>query len=365
MDIFGAIAGNIFANIQKTFYITKKKREKLLLRRQKSPKIAFCPHFNTFLRLQCAVTTAFSLSLHTECSGVSYARLCPLRPGRWRFASRPEITLTNIILSIIPYMFRRIFQNMPPVTKNLLIINVLVWALCNLVPQFGAHIEHYAALYYWDSPFFQPWQLFTYMFVHIDFMHLFFNMFALLMFGGIIERALGSKRFLFYYVSCGLGAAFIQEGVFAYMAGHYSGLISPSNIAFLRENIESVSATGFVRGTPEQLAFVQTPEAIHYMQLMLTSTIGASGAVYGILLAFGMLFPNMPIYIMFIPVPIKAKWVVIGYGVIEVLSGISSMSGVSADNVAHFAHLGGMLFGIIMLLIWKKKGVINNGFGGY
>ena len=81
--------------------------------------------------------------------------------------------------------------------------------------------------------------------------------------------------------------------------------------------------------------------------------------------AFGMLFPNMPIYIMFIPVPIKAKWVVIGYGVIEVLSGISSMSGVSADNVAHFAHLGGMLFGIIMLLIWKKKGVINNGFGGY
>lgn len=221
-------------------------------------------------------------------------------------------------------------RNLPPVTKNLLIINILIWLVQEFVPSIGMSMDRYCALYYVESPLFYPWQLFTYMFMHGGFTHLFFNMFALLMFGGLIERTMGSGRFLFFYISCGVGAALIQEGVFAIMANHLYGII---------DNAEYITAD----------------IALRYQSMMLTPTVGASGAIYGILLAFGMLYPNMPLYIMFIPVPMKAKWVVLGYGVLELTMGIGNID----SSVAHFAHLGGMLFAFLMIFYWKKKGVFH------
>lgn len=228
------------------------------------------------------------------------------------------------------------FRNLPPVTKNLLIINTLVW-LATLIPSIQNALLQYCALYYVESPYFGAWQLVTYMFLHVDFTHLFFNMFALLMFGGIIEWTLGSKRFLVYYLSCGIGAALIQEGVFALM--------------FIPDH-ELVARTAYVMS---EIGYSADPAVINMAARLAVPTLGASGAIYGILLAFGMLYPNREIYLMFIPVGIKAKWMVIGYGVLELAMGL----GGSGDGVAHFAHLGGMIFGFLLLLYWKKRGDFN------
>lgn len=243
-------------------------------------------------------------------------------------------------------MFRRLFQDLPPVTKNLLIINFIVWIVINFFNR-GDVVVEYGALYYMGSPLFKPYQLVTYMFIQRDFMHLFFNMFALLMFGRTLEYVFGSKRFLFYYISCGIGAALIQMGVFALMIGDYE----------LPMAVEQALMSGFdsARMTPMEYQQLMHGAGQYY----LIPTIGASGAVYGILLGFGMLFPNQPLYLMFIPVPIKAKWMVIGYGVIELTQGLGQFSG---DNVAHFAHLGGMIIGLFIILYWKRKGSIGHGF---
>lgn len=253
-------------------------------------------------------------------------------------------------------MFRNLFRNLPPVTKNLLIINVLVWLLMEFVPSLSMDIERYCSLYYWESTDFGVWQLFTYMFIHGGFSHLFFNMFALLMFGGIIERSLGSARFLFYYISCGIGAALIQEGVFALMAMRYHEIFTPDQVYTIIDQASYLAHGGYFTNP-----IFHDPAAQNFVWLLQVPTVGASGAIFGILLAFGLLYPNLPMYIMFIPVPVKAKWVVIGYGVIELLMGIWNVD----SSVAHFAHLGGMFFGLLMILYWKKKGTIGNGFGGY
>ena len=204
-------------------------------------------------------------------------------------------------------------------------------------------IENYAGLHYFSSTLFYPSQLLTYMFVQVEFSHLFFNMFALFMFGGLLERTLGSQRFLFYYVSCGIGAALIQEGVYALMLDKYDSLIDPITLAEIQQKGSGILKQG--------MNYVD-PTLANYNLLLNNATIGASGAVYGILLAFAMYFPNMPLYLFFIPIPIKAKWMVLGYAAIELLLGLSNRAG---DNVAHFAHLGGMLIGIIMILWWRKR----------
>ncbi|MDE6832394.1 MAG: rhomboid family intramembrane serine protease, partial [Muribaculaceae bacterium] len=202
-------------------------------------------------------------------------------------------------------------------------------------------------LHYFTSDHFLPSQLFTYMFMHESFMHLFFNMFALFMFGGIIEQVMGSKRFLFYYISCGIGAALIQEGVFAIMISHLSDSMDPRLLGEIKMN----GAAALEKG----LNF-SNMAAAKLNILINIPTLGASGAIYGVLLAFGFIFPKRPIYLMFIPIPIQARWMVIGYGAIELLQAMSNNPG---DNVAHLAHLGGMIFGLLMLLWWRKKKVIN------
>jgi len=203
------------------------------------------------------------------------------------------------------------FSSIPTVTRNLLILNAVVWGACNLFPSLP--LADILGLHDIKNGGFYLYQLITYQFTHVAFFHLFFNMFALYMFGRVLENYWGPSRFFTYYMVTGIGAGLIQL-------------------------------------------------AICYFQDIYSVTIGASGAVFGILLAFGMIFPNVELMIIPIPIPIKAKYLVIGYGVLELSMGVISFSG---DNVAHFAHLGGMLFGIILILYWRKKnGNYQMGGGG-
>lgn len=250
------------------------------------------------------------------------------------------------------------FGMMPPVTKNLIIINLIVWLAMFVLPaKIGTGLEDFGGLHYFRASDFNLAQLLTYMFMHstTGFAHIFFNMFSLWMFGMTLERTLGSARFLFYYISCGIGAALVQELVWA--------LTWEDTFVRLFANANHVDFSQ-ARDILEQWG--NTVEGRHYIRenLNIFVTIGASGAIYGVLLAFGMLFPNAPLYLFFIPVPIKAKWMVLGMGVIEVLIGLSEAAGRS-DGVAHFAHLGGMIFGFFIILYWKKKGTFNGGYGGY
>ena len=218
------------------------------------------------------------------------------------------------------------FAFLPTVVKNLLIINVLFF-LATIAAQsvFRIDLADYLGLHYIGASDFQPFQLVTYMFMHGSFAHLFFNMFALWMFGNTLENIWGANRFLLFYFVCGIGAGLVQE------------LVQYIQYATTLQAYTSVNMGGHIIPMGEYLN-------------MLT-TVRASGAVYGILLAFGMMFPNSTLYIYF-AIPIKAKWFVLLYGVIELFSGL----GGAADGVAHFAHFGGMLFGLILILYWKLKG---------
>lgn len=245
---------------------------------------------------------------------------------------------------------------MPPVTKNLIIINFLIWIAMVVSPKIQWTLSEYCALHYAGGSDFNPAQLFTYMFMHDThgLTHVAFNMFTLFMFGITLEQVVGSRRFLFFYISCGIGAALIQEAVWACTVD-----------SMVNNHIEMVVAQ-FSSDAHISVkdAYAMIPEAqLHALRLSMENaltTVGASGAVYGILLAFGMIFPNRPLFLLFLPVPIKAKWMVIGYGVIELMLGVFS----SADGIAHFAHLGGMIFGVLIILYWKRHGVLPR-HGGY
>ena len=217
------------------------------------------------------------------------------------------------------------FRVLPPVVKNLLIINILLYLATFTMNRFHIDLTDYLGLHFFMASDFKPYQLITYMFMHGNFEHLFFNMFALWMFGNTLENIWGSKRFLLFYMVCGVGAGLCQE------------VVQYIQYATTLAQYDSVNLGGG-----------QVISMANYLNLM--NTVGASGAIYGLLLAFGMMFPNSMIYLYFF-VPIKAKWFVIGYAVIELVSGF-----IGGGNVAHFAHLGGMLFGLVLILIWKKKG---------
>ena len=244
---------------------------------------------------------------------------------------------------------RSLWASIMPVTKHLLIINLVVWLATIVLRQRGiVELNDWFGLHFWKGSDFNVFQLFTYMFMHADFSHIFFNMFSLWMFGSLLERALGSKRYLFYYISCGLGAALVQEVVWQFS---------------WQSILQSFVAGGASMSIDDIINGVNAGHADFTMDAFYNSlvTIGASGAVFGLLLAFGVIFPNIPLYLFFIPIPIKAKWMVIGYGIIELFFGVThTMSG-----VAHYAHLGGMLAGIIMILYWKHNGTLMRGNGFY
>lgn len=241
------------------------------------------------------------------------------------------------------------FRNIPPVTKNLLIINVLIWLACTLLPGFGASMDRSCGLHYFTSPEFRFWQPITYMFMHGGFSHVLFNMFGVVMFGAVIERVFGSARYLLFYLTVGVGAALVQEGVYAIwihsLASSLPVGVTMSEIAVKGAELISngMNWTDSTLGTINQLINVPT--------------VGASGALFGVLLAFAMIFPNMPLYIMFIPVPVKAKWMVLSYGVLELFFGVTGLQ----SGVAHFAHLGGMVVALLLIIYWRKRGEINSG----
>ncbi len=211
-------------------------------------------------------------------------------------------------------------RNSSPATTNIIIINVLVMIMIVLNEQFM--IEHFA-LFYPASPYFRPWQFITHMFMHGGFWHIFFNMYTLWIFGSVLERTWGWKKFLVFYFVTGLGAALLHTGVQYIEAQVYMSQIAD--------------------GSQQAMA------ALH--QLKLTPTVGASGAIYGLLLGFAMLYPDARLTLIFPPVTLKAKWFVVIFAVIELVTGVTGIGG----GIAHFAHLGGMLFGWLLIMYWKKK----------
>ncbi len=258
------------------------------------------------------------------------------------------------------------------VVKHLLIINVLMFLASQVID------TNLLALYYFKSSHFQPFQIVTHFFMHANLTHLFFNMFALVMFGSALEALWGAKRFLFFYFFCALGAAALHtlynwydfNSLQASVEAFYHSPSYAKAISFFKENGTYIMNQGdlaqvnlpFIDQIADQLdAANQTAvkEVGALMQgvaeaRMDIPTVGASGAVYGLLLAFGMLFPNTELMLIFLPIPIKAKYFIPILMVVELYLGINQFSW---DNIAHFAHLGGALFGFLLILYWRKFGV--------
>ncbi|MCR5076473.1 MAG: rhomboid family intramembrane serine protease [Prevotella sp.] len=216
-------------------------------------------------------------------------------------------------------------RNIPTVTRNLLIINVLAFLANYVLGGMGIDLNNLLGLHFFMASDFHVWQLVTYMFMHGGFMHIVMNMFMLWMFGMVVENVWGPKKFLFYYIVCGVGAGLCQE-----LAQYGSYLV---------EGLAHYDSVNTGMGV--------VPMSVYLNQL---TTVGASGAIYAVLLAFGMLFPEERMFIIPIPIPIKAKWIVLGSVAIELFSAV----GTSNDGVAHLAHLGGMLFGFILIKYWQR-----------
>ena len=202
-------------------------------------------------------------------------------------------------------------SSISPVVKNLVIINTIMLIGSMII---GDKMYEYLALFAFESPFFKPYQLVSHMFMHGGFWHLFFNMYTLVIFGTVLERIWGSRKFLLFYFVTGIGAGLCHD------------LVMHIEIA----NAADIVAQSRLLGTP---------------------TVGASGAIYGVLLGYGMLFPDSQLQLIFPPITLKAKWFVIIFGIIELTTGLTGMGG----HIAPFAHLGGMLFGLILILYWKKN----------
>ena len=221
-------------------------------------------------------------------------------------------------------------RNIPIVTKNLLIVNVVAFLVCYLFGKDASGnfmLNDILGLHFFMASDFHVYQLITYMFMHGGFEHIIFNMFALWMFGCVVERVWGAKKFLFYYIACGVGAGLFQE------AAQY--------VSYLYNDFSAYQFIVDANGTRLPMG--------DYLNLW--TTVGASGAIYAILLAFGMIYPNEHIFIFPLPVPIKAKYFVIGYAAIELFSALATRG----DGVAHIAHLGGMVFGFFMIRYWRKQ----------
>ena len=222
-------------------------------------------------------------------------------------------------------------REIPVVTKNLIAINVLMFLALLAFERSGIDLNNLLGLHLFLAPDFRPYQLVTYMFMHGGFTHILFNMYAVWVFGSILERVWGSSRFLLFYIVTGVGAGLVQELV---------------QYLYYSMNLAQYAQVNMGGGLIVPMA--------EYLNLW--TTVGASGAVYGILLAFAMTFPNEQLFMIPFPFPIKAKYFVMIFGALELFTGLSNNVG---DNVAHFAQLGGMIFGIVLILYWRKKGKID------
>ena len=238
-------------------------------------------------------------------------------------------------------MFSNLLKNISPVVKNLLLINILFYIAQWTIPSFTQNLE----LYPISSEDFKPWQLATHFFMHSPYSigHIFFNMFALVIFGSQLERVWGAQRFLGYYISCALGAAVLHLGVNYYRIHIIEINLSLEDLELFRNS----AYDAFQKGMNFKDPVLAQLNLLHH-----TPMLGASGAVFGLLAAFGYLFPNTELMLLFPPIPIKAKYFVIGYAALELYLGVSNNP---SDNVAHFAHLGGALVGIIIVLYWRKN----------
>lgn len=210
-------------------------------------------------------------------------------------------------------------SNMPAAVKNIIIINVLVYLMTSLK---GNFMYENFALFYPTSPFFHWWQPLTHMFMHGGFWHIFFNMYTLFIFGSVLERVWGTKKFLIYYFVTGLGAAAVHTGVEWIQMTHWMSQAAEGSIA--------------------------AQASIHALKM--TPTVGASGAIYGLLMGYAMLYPDAIMSLIFPPISMKAKWFVLIFAAIELFTGVTGTGG----GIAHFAHLGGLIFGFILLMYWKK-----------
>ncbi len=254
--------------------------------------------------------------------------------------------------------------------KYILWANIILFALEYVLGCWDIRLDNYLALYYVKSPYFKPMQFITYMFMHGGIMHIFFNMFALIQFGSAIESIWGIKRFTFYYMATGIGAGLINmvathlelspflDAVNSYFSNPTPDTLeSMANTSrFINPDVVCQWADIWRAGKMEPQAIID--ESISQIQDLMNKhylwqpMVGASGAIFGLLLAFGMMFPNLKLQIMFIPIDIPAKYFVALYGVIELVFGINDFQW---DNVAHYAHLGGMLIGLMLMLWWKKN----------
>ena len=243
-------------------------------------------------------------------------------------------------------------QHTPTVVKNLVIINAIVFGVMLIGDGrfLGMDMTETLGLHYIGSPAFEPWQLITHMFMHGGLSHIFMNMFGLFMIGSPLEYHWGSKRFLNFYLICGLGGAALNIGVQAWEYEQLAQWLSVDQIEQVREHGRAalvdlvMGGEGFRNEAMNQMAGI-----LH------TPMVGASGAIFGILAAFGILYPNVELMIIFFPVPIKAKWFVLLYGAYEFYAGYAGLMGTGSDNVAHFAHIGGGLAGVALALLWRRK----------
>ena len=255
-------------------------------------------------------------------------------------------------------MFQNLFNNITPVVKNILIINVILFIATIIFQGKGIYLNQILGAYNFQSGQFKPFQIITHMFMHANISHIFFNMFGLIMFGPILEKVWGHKKFLIYYFSVGVGAFIFYEIIdliyissikneFDISANTFNDLKQLSEYSlrdhqsYLNTELNNLAYKSNVPGDALAKIFMK----------LITPMIGASGAIYGILLAYGMYFPNTKLMLLFPPIPIKAKWFVLILGGISLFSGLKDSAG---DNVAHFAHLGGMIFGFILIKIWQK-----------
>lgn len=245
-------------------------------------------------------------------------------------------------------------NNMTPAVKQLLIINIIFFLGSMAVP----NAEKLLALYYFESPNFKLWQPLTHMFMHGGLMHIAFNMFALMSFGSLLENIWGSKKFLFFYLSCGFGAALLHSGM-NYYYFHDSLNTLAANGNKVSDALKILAEGKYDTSWQDILSTTQFDNLISSFSV---PAVGASGAIYGLLIAFAFMFPNAELALMFIPVPIKAKYFVPGLLAIDLFLGFggSSIFGGGGTGIAHFAHIGGAIVGFVMMWYWKKNAFNNN-----